>query len=350
MSGAYCFGEGGEIFVNLASAGLGARGVWSSDAFFAPLERMLLDAEPVFKPEVYDEHGKWMDGWETRRRRDMGHDAAVICLAACGVVRRVDVDCRHFSGNFAPAASLEGCFVGGEIPADAEVLAALPWRTILPACSLRGDAHNVFDVPSGLPIDTVRLRIYPDGGVARLRVYGLPQLPPGAEGAHDATANMAGLAQGGRLVGWSNAHFGRPWALLSAHPPVNMGDGWETRRRRQPGHEWMMIQLGRAVRPRRIAISTAFYKGNFPPQISLQAAQCADVPATALAAQSLYWPVLLAPTALGPDGEFVFDLDGPTAHPPARDALAYDMPVSHVRLNLHPDGGVSRFHLSGPAA
>ena len=317
--------------INLASAGLGARGLSASDQFFAPLERMLSDADPVFIAEKYDDNGKWMDGWETRRRRDGGHDHCVIKLATPGRILGFEIDTAHFTGNNAPAAAVEAC-LGGADPDE-----RTRWSRILSPVPLGPDARHFFACASAGTWSHLRLHIFPDGGIARLRVHGRPDL------AYRDTAGATDLAcslNGGRVLGFSDAHYGRWQRLLAPGRATDMGDGWETRRRREPGYDWIVVALGARGRIDRAVVDTAHFKGNYPDRCSIQAADLGDLdawPEPVVINRSMFWPTMLSETPLGADRAHVFD------------DLVDPGPVTHVRLNIFPDGGVSRLRLFGVA-
>lgn len=315
--------------VNLAQSRLGARVVFATDEFFAPAER-LLDAEPaVFIPGKFDDHGKWMDGWETRRKRVEGHDWCIVRLGVAGVIRGVDIDTSHFTGNYPPAASLEAC----NCPDDPD--AATPWTRLIPPTSLNGNSHHLMAVHDDRSWTHVRLSIYPDGGIARLRVYGEPSCNwAGQDPAQEV--DLIAMRNGGRIIACNDRHFGAPENLLAPGRGVNMGDGWETRRRREPGHDWVIIALGHPGFIRRVEVDTAHFKGNYPDRCSLQGVLVQGGTDESLVPQSMFWPELLPASKLEMDRIHVFDL-------PHSDGA----PVSHVRFNIHPDGGVSRLRLFG---
>ncbi|HMF67828.1 MAG TPA: allantoicase, partial [Phyllobacterium sp.] len=208
--------------INLASAGLGAKPIFATDEFFAPLERMLSDEPAIFYPEKFDDNGKWMDGWETRRRRRSGHDYAIVQLAAPGIISGFDVDTAHFTGNYPPACRIEACNTTGE-PGD-----KTEWIEVLGLSQLGPSAHHYFACASKSVWTHVRLHIHPDGGIARLRVYGQPSLDVRTIGGE--VVDLASSLLGGRVVAMSNAHYGYQ-RLLAPGRGINMGDGWETRRR-----------------------------------------------------------------------------------------------------------------------
>jgi len=320
--------------VNLASYGLGARPVSATDAFFAPLERLLHDKEPIFVPDKYDDHGKWMDGWETRRRRDSGHDVAVIKLAVRGEIAGFEIDTAFFTGNYAPACRIEAC------DAEEDSLDQAKWVEILPMRPLQGDEKHVFTCVNPGNWTHLRFHIYPDGGVARLRVYGTPHFDPAHFQGQDI--DLVSSLHGGWIVAFSDAHYGSYHRLLAPEPGQNMGDGWETKRRREPGNEWIIVALGQRGLLKKALIDTKFFKGNYPDRCSLQAADLGDLSSEleqAVVASSMFWPVLMAEQPLSPDAEHIFETQ-----------LQDIGPVTHVRLNVIPDGGVSRLRLFGQIA
>jgi allantoicase len=318
------------IYPNLATPRLGTQVVKVSDEFFGARDRMLSDQPAVFVPDKYDDHGKWMDGWETRRRRDGGHDWALIRLGVTGIIKGVDIDTSHFTGNFPPAAMLEGCHSATE-PDD-----KTQWRPIVPASKLGPSASHYMAALATEPVNWLRLHIYPDGGVARLRVYGEALgdwEPADAKALHELSA----MKNGGRILAYNNAHYGTVQALITDGRGQNMGDGWETRRRREPGHDWLIVALGRPGVIEAIEIDTAFFRGNYPDRCSLQAARIGDLPRDAIITDSQFWPVLMAEQKLNADHVHSFDST----------SLTVLGAVSHVKLNIVPDGGVSRLRVFG---
>ncbi|MDP5325282.1 MAG: allantoicase [Litorivicinaceae bacterium] len=318
-----------SAYLNLASAKLGAQTVACSDDFFADMSRLIQDAEPVFLVGKYDHNGKWMDGWESRRRRSAGFDWCVIRLAVPGVIVGFDLDTRHFTGNYPPGACIEGAT--GEVqPSDEST-----WISLLDEVGLEGNRQHFFDAqPTEQGIRWIRLKIYPDGGVARLRVYGTPVAPTVASGTE---LELSSLLHGSRVVAYSDAHYGNPEVILTLGRGETMGDGWETARRRVPGNEWIIVQLGVPGCITRIEVDTAHFKGNFPAACSLQAAQMPALGRDALVTQAMFWPEVLPQTALTADAIHPF-------------ACATQTEVTHVKLNTYPDGGISRLRIFGVSA
>src|SRR5205823_2087419 len=272
-------------YLNLASPRLGAKALKASDEFFAPKERMLADQPAVFIPDKYDDHGKWMDGWETRRRRDGGHDFCIVKLGCPGRIRAVDIDTRHFTGNYPPAASLDACRSEGDPPAE------IQWTEVLSTSPLGPSAQHVLRVASDEIWSHVRLNIYPDGGVARLRIYGEPM--PAWDAADKTSVHELSLAtNGGRIVGYNDAHYGSVWTLITEGRGIDMGDGWETRRRREPGNDWIIVKLGAPGIVEEIEVDTCHYKGNYPDGCSVEAALVNGAIDSSIVTQSMFWDKL----------------------------------------------------------
>ena len=317
-------------WANVASPRLGARAIEASDEFFADKERMIQDAAPVFIADKFDDHGKWMDGWETRRRRQPGHDYCIVQLATRCVLHGVDIDTAHFTGNYPQAASIDVCTARYAPGPDAE------WREVVPRTELQGNNHHYIPLDAAGPADFLRLNIYPDGGVARLRVHGEPSYDWSVVSA-DTLIELSAFAHGGRIVAYNDAHYGSPWSILTPGRGVNMGDGWETRRRRTPGHDWIIVALGSAGTINGIEVDTAHFKGNYPAACSVQAALKPVDGEAGWTNEAGDWPFLLDKADLGPDSVHVFD---------GKD-IEISSPVNVVRLNIYPDGGISRFRLFG---
>ena len=313
-------------FIDLCQPRLGARVLDTSDDFFAPKERLIKPAEPVFIDGKYDDHGKWMDGWESRRRRDGGHDWCVVLICR-GRIEGVDIDTRHFTGNYPPQASLEACRCEGTPGEDTE------WSTILPRTELRGDSHNWFEIDSELTWTHVRLNIFPDGGVARLRLYG--QAEPDPADLFDG-CDLAAMANGGRALACSDMHYGHMSNLIAPGRADNMGDGWETRRRRSGGNDWAIVALGARGRIESVEVDTAYFKGNYPAACALHGALIDDADDHDIANDATYWKPLLERVPLEPDSVHTFQ----------REVLDAGV-ISHVRLDIYPDGGISRLRLRG---
>ena len=318
-----------DQWINLAQPRLGAEIVSCSDEFFAECSRMLEPQAPVFIDGKFDDNGKWMDGWETRRRRNGGYDNAIVKLGLAGEIKGIDIDTTHFTGNYPPAASLEACHCAGSPDAGTD------WTTLIPSTSLQGDSHHYFTIDNSVCFTHVRLNLYPDGGVARLRIHGRVVSDIGALDKA-AVLDLAAVEVGARAIAWNDAHYGAVANLLNPGRGVNMGDGWETRRRREPGNDWCIIELGHPGKVEQIILDTAFFKGNYPDRCSLQAAMVTAGTAASIVTQSQFWQELLPAQIMAMDKVHEFS-----------EAVQDIGTVSHVRVNVFPDGGLSRVRILG---
>lgn len=317
--------------INLADEKLGAEATFATDDFFADKQRMLKTEAAVFVPDLYDDNGKWMDGWESRRKRHEGYDYCIVRLGLPGSIEGLNIDTSNFTGNYAPSASVDACFVAdGQDPQE-----DTQWTEILGSESLQGDTEHLFAITGDAVYSHVRLNIYPDGGVARLRVYGKPSINWDNISA-DQEIDLAATVNGGRAIACNDEHFGVMGNLLNPGRGINMGDGWETARRRTPGNDWVIIALGNKGSVNRIEIDTAHFKGNFPDSINIQAACVAGGTEEQIEAQSLFWRELLPAQKLSADNIHNYEEQV--------NALG---DITHIRVNIYPDGGISRVRMFG---
>jgi len=316
-----------HAFIRLEQPRLGSRVTFASDEFFAAKERLIDPAEPKFIYDKYDDHGKWMDGWESRRRRTPGHDYCVIRLGVPGIIRGLDIDTSYFTGNYPPQASIEVCVSDEDVPEDG-------WSELLAKTNLSGDAHQLIPINNESSWTHLRLNIFPDGGIARLRVFGEVQPDaPEEEGVMDLVA----LRHGGRALACSDEHYGSMHNLNLPGRGINMGDGWETARRRGPGNDWVIFALGRPGTVERVEVDTAHFKGNYPDRVSVEVASFASNEEASN--DSDQWRILLPETKLAMDQQHFFESE-----------LQSVGPFTHARVSIFPDGGVSRLRLFGRAS
>ena len=320
-------------FPDLLSARGGGRGLFANDEFFAPRHCLVSPGPALFVPGKYTSRGKWMDGWETRRRRTPGHDWCVLRLGLRGRIHLVNVDTSHFVGNQPEKASLEACDVRGRLSRAA--LERAHWVEVLPPSPVAPGAPNLFPLTGAGPFTHVRLNIFPDGGVARLRVHGEVAVDP--ERLRGRLVDLAAIGNGGIVLCASDQHFGSKDHLVLPGRAGSMAEGWETRRRRGPGHDWAVVKLGAPGRIDKVEIDTAHFKGNYPESAALEGC---FAPRAALAELvDASWLELLPRTKLRPHARHVF----------SRQLVARG-PFTHVRLLIYPDGGVSRLRVHGRAA
>ena len=320
--------------IDLASAKLGGSALYANDDFFAPKENLLKPDAAIFIEGKYTALGKWMDGWESRRRRsprmEETFDFCIVRLGLAGIVRGVDVDTSFFRGNFPSHCSIEAVSLAGQ-PTVAELLAA-DWREILPQTELEGDSHNLFAVDSASRVTHLKLKIYPDGGVARFRVFGEVSPDWNELKRRDSEIDLAAAENGGAVLTASDMFFGHRHNLIMPGLAQDMSDGWESKRRRGPGYDWCVVKLGNAGTLKRIEVDTSYFIGNYPESCSLEAARLdGDTPF-----ESADWSELLPDTKLQPHTRHLFVEQ-------VKDLGI----VTHVRFNIFPDGGVSRLRLFG---
>jgi allantoicase len=326
--------------VDLAAERLGGAVLYANDDFFAPKENLLKPGAPVFLEGEYTDRGKWMDGWESRRRRTPGFDWCIIRLGLPGRLRGVVVDTAHFKGNYPEQCSLEACAVEGQ-PAVEELLdEAVGWREVLPVSDLRGDSQNPFSIEDEGRATHLRFKIYPDGGVARLRVYGevVPDWP--RLGAQGGRVDLAAVESGGLVLACSDMFFGHRHNLIMPGRAANMSDGWETKRRRAPGHDWVVVKLGARGRIHQVEVDTSHFKGNYPESCSLEGSDARGAGGDADALARAAWTEILPRTRL----------QAHTRHHFTDELKRAADAFTHVRFNIYPDGGVSRLRLYGSIA
>src|SRR5437588_8201421 len=288
--------------IDLASERLGGAVLLANDEFFAPKENLLKPSVPVFIEGKYTDLGKWMDGWETRRRRTPGFDWCIVRLGLPGVIRGVVMDTSHFKGNYPERCSLEASAIDGLPTTEHLTSDATEWNEILTVSNLNGDSPNPFAITSEERWTHLRLKIYSDGGGGRLRAYGevvpdwnrLKQI--GGE------IDLAAVENGGLVLSCSDMFFGHRHNLIMPGRAANMADGWETKRRRGPGHDWTIVRLGAPGAVQRVVVDTRFFKGNAPGWCSLDGAS-AQLPASL---DDLQWRELMPRTPLVPDTVHTF--------------------------------------------
>ncbi len=328
--------------VDLAAERLGGSVLYATDDFFASKDNLLHADEAVFIPGKYTDRGKWMDGWESRRKRVPGHDWAILRLGLPGIVRGVVVDTAHFKGNYPQACSIEGASISGHPDVEALIDPSVKWTEILPRSDLKGDAKNLFSIPSRERFTHLRFHIYPDGGVARLRVHGdvVPDLRWMGPRARPQLVDLAAAEHGALVVSCNDMFFGSRHNLIMPGRGINMGDGWETKRSRRPGPDWVVLRLAAEGAIERAIVETTHFKGNSPESAALCIAHMAPGAPDPDGGSDAPWVPLLGRTKLQPHTVHVFEEELAAAR-------GAGMPATHVRLRIWPDGGVSRLRLFG---
>jgi allantoicase len=326
-------------YIDLAAERLGGRVLAANDEFFAPKENLLKAPAAIWIADKYTDVGKWMDGWETRRRRTSGYDWCIVKLGLPGVVHGVVVDTAFFKGNYPEHCEIEACAVEGDSsPAQLEA-PETQWRSLLPKSPLAGDARNLFPLTPADRVTHLRLKIYPDGGVARLRVHGevVPDWP--ALTRTGGEIDLAAVEHGGWVIVSSDMFFGPRNNLIQPGRSTGMHDGWETRRRRGPGHDWCILRLGNAGTISRVEVDTSHFKGNFPESCSLEVCTAPRELVDPDELETLPWKEILLRTKLKADSLHSYGKE-----------LQKAGEVTHARFHIYPDGGVARLRIFGTPA
>lgn len=303
---------------DLLSIAVGGRIVSFNDEFFAEAENLIKTSDPVWKEDEYTDRGKWMDGWETRRRREPGHDWCAIALGIPGSISSVTIDTSHFTGNYPEAFSLEACGAGSD-----DRLDMADWAEIIPRTDLAGDTTSTFEVDDPHRITHLRLNIFPDGGVARLRVDGEPIPSIDAVCPDDGATDLISSLVGGVATGASDFHYSPPSNLLRPSDPAGMWDGWETKRRRGPGHDWAGFKLGLTGVVESVEVDTRHFKGNSPGWVSIHLSDDGET-----------WHEVVTRAEVKPHMVNIVALEKPHR-------------AVFLRLDIHPDGGVARLRVRG---
>ena len=313
--------------IDLAQPRLGTKVIYKTDDFFASASRIISPTNPVFKEGVFDKHGKWMDGWESRRKRTLGHDFIILKLGKPGKISKVDVDTSHFNGNQPGMVSIEGA------NSNSNKINQFKWVPILSKKKTKANSHHYFSINNKKIFTHIKFNIFPDGGVARLRLYGSIAK---SNNLKNKKINLASLLDGASVIACNNEHFGKAENILAPGKAKNMGDGWETRRRRDKGNDWLILNSIDGSFIDKIEISTHHFKGNFPSHCSLQAAYLNIKNSKKIVNSSNNWKYLLKNTKLSANKTHTF-----------KNSLMKKEKINYIKINIFPDGGISRFKIFG---
>ena len=316
--------------INLAEPRLGSKVIFKTDDFFASASRIINPNPPIFKEGVFDKHGKWMDGWETRRRRRKGFDYLFIKLGKPGKIFNVDIDTTHFSGNQPTHASLQACYSNKKKPNNKS-----RWITILNKKKLDPNKNHNFNIKNKSIFTHIKLNIYPDGGVARLRIFG--EIEMKNVNFESKMINLCSMLNGASIIGCNNEHFGRAENILAPGKGKNMGDGWETKRSRGKNFDWLIIKFGYPGKINKIEIDTHHFKGNYPDSCSVQAAYISKkISNNSIVRKSNKWKLLLNKAKLNANKKHSFN-----------SKTMQKNKINFIRINIYPDGGISRIRAFG---
>ena len=318
---------------DLAAERLGGKTLLCSDDFFAEKENLLKPGRGIFIADKYTDVGKWMDGWESRRKRIPGYDWCIIQLAESGKIYGVDIDTNHFLGNHPPQASIEAINV---LSSPFRELEHADWKEILPKSPLQPGAQNFYEITDHNIYTHVRLNIYPDGGVARLKIYGEVFKDWDMIGANESI-DLAAAENGAKSVLCNDMFFSHMDNLIMPGRGVNMGDGWETKRNRTPGNrDWVVVRLAHEGVIDKILVDTCHFKGNYPDSCQLEGCTIGYNEESKLVTGAIQWITLLPQSKLSADHEHFFENE-----------IQNKGPFTHIRLSIFPDGGISRMRLWG---
>ncbi len=318
---------------DLAAERLGGKALFCSDDFFAEKENLLNPGRGVFIVDKYTDRGKWMDGWESRRKRVPGHDWCIIQLATSGKIHGVDIDTNYFLGNHPPHASIDAI---NTMSSNVRGLENANWIEILPISPLEPGSQNFFEIPSKDIYTHLRLNIYPDGGVARLKVYG-EVFKDWEMVDQNETIDLAAAVNGAKSVLCNDMFFSHMDNLIMPGRGVNMGDGWETKRNRTLNNkDWVIVRLAHKGMVEKVLVDTHHFKGNFPDSCLIEGCNIAYKEENKLDSSAIEWTTILPQTKLQADHEHFFENE-----------IENKGPFTHARLTIFPDGGISRMRLWG---
>ncbi|KAI9761564.1 MAG: Allantoicase [Chaenotheca gracillima] len=338
-------------YLDLISGALNSKIVATSDEWFAAASNLITPTAPVRKPGVFTHAGAWYDGWETRRHNTKPFDWVIIRLGvASGQIAGVEVDTAFFNGNNAPEIAVQAGSCENDADADNKVLAWGPgeheeeggWETVLDKQECGPSQRFAWKIPGGLTKKAythVRLCMYPDGGIARFRLFGraVPVFPAD----ENAVLDLAAAQNGGLAVACSDQHFGVISNLLLPGRGKDMGDGWETKRSRGKDHvDWVIVKLGAEGSLEKVVVDTAHFRGNFPRSVRVEGITWKDQAEPT--GDSKGWTPVLGVSKCGPDQEHHFDQEQLRAS-----GVSEEQTFTHVKLVIIPDGGVKRFRVWG---
>ena len=318
---------------DLAAEKLGGKALLCSDDFFAEKENLLKSGRGIFIVDKYTDRGKWMDGWESRRKRTSGHDWCIIQLATSGKIHGVDIDTNYFLGNHPPYSSIEACTIQNSSNIDWE---NIEWTEILPKSPLQAGSQNLYAIKDRNIYTHLRLNIFPDGGVARLKIYG-EVFKDWNQINEDEIIDLAAAVNGAKSVLCNDMFFSHMDNLIMPNRGINMGDGWETKRNRTPNNrDWIIVRLAHKGIIEKILIDTCHFKGNYPDACLIEGCTIPLEKENKLDTDKIAWTTILPKVKLQADHEHYFENE-----------IKSGCECTHVRLSIFPDGGISRMRIFG---
>ena len=313
---------------DLAAERLGGKTISCSDDFFAEKGNLIKPGRGIFIADKYTDRGKWMDGWESRRKRIAGHDWCILQLATSGKIHGVDIDTNHFLGNHPPFASIDAC--------NTDDINKAHWKEVLPKSPLQPGSQNFYRINDQSIYTHLRLNIYPDGGVARLKVYG-EVFKDWSRVSEKDVIDLAAATSGAKPILCNDMFFSHMDNLIMPGRGINMGDGWETKRNRTPNNrDWLIVRLAHKGVIEKICIDTCHFKGNYPDSCLIEGCNISTDDENKLNTSDIKWTTILPQSKLQADHEHFYE----------KEIVSKDS-FTHVRLSIFPDGGISRMRLWG---
>jgi len=323
-----------QKYTDLVSEKIGGKVLYCTDDFFAEKENLIKEGRGIFIDDKYTDRGKWMDGWESRRKRTSGHDWAILKMGTNGIIKGFDIDTNHFLGNHPPFASVEAINLSEDI-SDWSKADELNWDEVLPKSPLNPGSEHFFEISSDKIYTHIRLHIYPDGGVARFRVFGEVFKDWNTINS-DEIIDLALVNNCGKALHCNDMFFSEMDNLISPTLGKNMGDGWETKRNRTPNNvDYVILKLGHSGLVQKIVVDTKHFKGNYPDACEIDACFCSDD--TEVLNDGHKWETLLPKQKLSADSEHHYESE----------IIKTSTPITHVKLKIYPDGGISRLRIFG---
>ncbi|MFK8101068.1 MAG: allantoicase [Saprospiraceae bacterium] len=321
-------------FINLAADRLGAKALYANDDFFAEKENLIRPGRGIFIADKYTDRGKWMDGWESKRRRTPGHDWCIVQLGVPGIIKGFDIDTNHFLGNHPPFASIQAAYLTEEPSATTLANDEIEWTTILEKSPLNPGSQHFFESATDQVWTHVKLNIFPDGGVARLKVYGTV-VKDWSNVAATECVDLIAAVNGGKAIHCNDMFFSAMENLILPNRGINMGDGWETKRNRIPNNsDWVILKMATRGQIKRIVVDTNHFKGNYPDRCALEGCVCKN-DEEALSPETS-WTSILPEVKLAAHQEHFYESEIQVAGP-----------FTHLKLKIFPDGGISRLRVLG---
>ncbi|SCU80834.1 LANO_0B01288g1_1 [Lachancea nothofagi CBS 11611] len=324
-----------HMAVDVVGRKLGGFVMSCSDEWFAEARNLLEPKAPIRDATKFVHAGAWYDGWETRRHNANEYDWTIMKMGvAAAHIVGCEVDTAFFNGNHAPAISVEALYAENE----KHIAENDPrWEEVIPKkeCGPSQRQFMLRKAATDKRYTHIKLKMYPDGGIARFRLYGRVVPPTDALMKSLGVIDLASACNGGVALRVSDQHFGSADNLLLPGRGHDMSDGWETKRSRTPGHvDWAIIQLGkRTSKITTVIVDTAHFRGNFPQYVTVHGIDCSS--STPPAHDDPKWFSLVGKSKTGPDLEHEFEVTD--SHKTA----------THIKLTIIPDGGVKRIRVFG---